>query len=492
LNDLIAYRVSLPKDKQDKTMIGELTTQVADLRKARKILIEKIEREFPDYAGLINPRPLGVVDVQAILQKDEVLIATYITDSQTYVWAVPKFGNVAFEAVQIGRDETGRLVDRLRASLDPDIETLGDIPDFDLDASFELYERLLQPVNSAWKNAKTLLVVGHGPLGQLPLSVLTTTPNQKIHQNQGVLFSGYRDVSWLARTHAVTELPSVASLKSLRNASPGPRATQLYAGFGDPWFSEGQAVEAKSEAQTQVASLKTRGGPVQNLPVTSRAVPVTRSLVNADLSALPRLRETAEEVRYIAIAMGADPVADVFLGEQASESMVRSVLSNRQVIVFATHGLVSGDLNGLTQPALALSSPAVTGEDEDGLLTMGEVLELQLNADWVVLSACNTAAAGGAGAEAVSGLGRAFFYAGAKSLLVTHWPVETTSAKALTTGIFTLQSTNPSLSRAESLRQSMMSLIDGPGYVDTASGQSVFSYAHPIFWAPFSIIGDGA
>jgi CHAT domain-containing protein len=219
---------------------------------------------------------------------------------------------------------------------------------------------------------------------------------------------------------------------------------------------------------------------------------VTRSLVNADLSALPRLRETAEEVRYIAIAMGADPVADVFLGEQASESMVRSVLSNRQVIVFATHGLVPGDLNGLTQPALALSSPAVTGEDEDGLLTMGEVLELQLNADWVVLSACNTAAAGGAGAEAVSGLGRAFFYAGAKSLLVTHWPVETTSAKALTTGIFTLQSTNPSLSRAESLRQSMMSLIDGPGYVDTASGQSVFSYAHPIFWAPFSIIGDGA
>ena len=152
--------------------------------------------------------------------------------------------------------------------------------------------------------------------------------------------------------------------------------------------------------------------------------------------------------------------------------------------------MVPGELNGLTQPALALSAPEVAGVEGDGLLTMGEILGLRLDADWVVLSACNTAAADGAGAEAVSGLGRAFFYAGARSLLVSNWPVETTSAKTLTTDIFRRQADDPSLSRAEALRQAMVALIDGPGFVD-GEGQTVFSYAHPIFWAPFTLVGDG-
>ena len=109
----------------------------------------------------------------------------------------------------------------------------------------------------------------------------------------------------------------------------------------------------------------------------------------------------------------------------------------------------------------------------------------------MVLSACNTAAGSGAGAEAVSGLGRAFFYAGARALLVTNWPVETTSARALTTTLFQRQARDAALSRADALRASMLGLIDGPGYVDPASGKIVFSYAHPIFWAPFTLIVDG-
>ncbi len=493
LNDLIAYRLSLPPETQEKTVIDKLRRDVASLRNARMTLIETIERDFPEYADLINPKPASVVDSQAALNPGETLVSTYVTDTHTYIWAIPKSGELEFTATDMGHEELARMVGRLRASLDPQAETLGDIPEFDLDTAYQLYQRLLLPVDRAWKNAGTVLVVGHGPLGQFPLSVLTTTPAPAIESNQEPLFHRYRDVPWLARSHAITSLPSVASLNVLRKTSSSKQAEQLFAGFGDPWFSEKQAAEAKVEAQTQFASLSTRGVKARSLPITSRTAPVTRSLANADLSMLPRLKETADEVRNIAEALGADPVADVFLGKQASESIVRSMnLYDRRVIVFATHGLVPGDLNGLTQPALALSSPDVTGEANDGLLTMGEVLGLRLNADWVVLSACNTSAADGAGAEAVSGLGRAFFYAGARSLLVTHWPVETTSAKALTTGIFKLQSANPSLSRAETLRQAMMQLIDGPGYVDSVSGQSVFSYAHPIFWAPFSLIGDGA
>lgn len=151
-----------------------------------------------------------------------------------------------------------------------------------------------------------------------------------------------------------------------------------------------------------------------------------------------------------------------------------------------------GALDGLDQPALALASPAAAGPDGgDGLLTMGEILGLKLDADWVVLSACNTAAAGGAGAEAVSGLGRAFFYAGARALLVSHWPVETTSAKALTTGLFRRQAAEPSLSRAEALRRTMAELIEKGTLVDPETGRAVAAYAHPLFWAPFTIVGDG-
>ena len=103
------------------------------------------------------------------------------------------------------------------------------------------------------------------------------------------------------------------------------------------------------------------------------------------------------------MTMGADLEQDVYLGERASESQVKNMnLSNRRVIAFASHGLVPGDLDGLDQPAIALSAPSVTGKEEDGLLTMGEIMMLNLNADWVVLSACNTGAAEGAGAEALS------------------------------------------------------------------------------------------
>jgi CHAT domain-containing protein len=188
----------------------------------------------------------------------------------------------------------------------------------------------------------------------------------------------------------------------------------------------------------------------------------------------------------------ADPERDVFLGKDASEDRVKTMnLSDRKIISFATHALVAGDLDGLDQPALALSSPSVTGDKEDGLLTMGEIMKLKLNADWVVLSACNTAAAEGTGAEALSGLGRAFFYAGTRAILASIYPVETTSARKLITALFQYQKEDKELSRARALQKSMLDLMDKSNLVDDASGKIVASYAHPLFWAPFVIVGDG-
>ena len=118
------------------------------------------------------------------------------------------------------------------------------------------------------------------------------------------------------------------------------------------------------------------------------------------------------------------------------------------------------------------------------------MLALKLDADLVVLSACNTAAGDGMGAEAISGLGRGFFYAGSRTVLATHWPVESESARLLVGEFFARYSADPALSRAQALRQAMLALIDGPGRVN--DGRSEFSYAHPIFWAAYALYGDGS
>src|SRR5262249_41554657 len=436
-----------------------------------------------------------VDQARAMLRPGEALIATLVTQDRTLIWAVPPSGPVAFAAAPIGKRELEQRVATLRKALEPHATMLGDIPDFDLAVAYRLYRMLLEPVRSAWQDAQGLLVVAHGPLGQLPLVLLPVKPVELPAQS-GVTFSNYRGVPWLVRSHAVTLLPAVSSLGALRTIPPGDPSRRSFVGFGDPYFSREQAAAAQVEA-TAEGSARSQSRPATVMALTTRGIPIAfrrspQAFDSAQLAKLPRLPETADEIRSIATATNADPAQDVFLGARANEKAVKTLdLARYRVVAFATHGLVPGDLDGLTQPALALSAPDVAGTDGDGLLTLDKILALHLNADWIVLSACNTGSGRGAGAEAVSDLGRAFFYAGARALLVSHWPVETTSARALTTDLFRRQQKDPGINRAQALQQTMNWLIDQGTFVDAASGQTVFSYAHPIFWAPFSLIGDG-
>ena len=158
-------------------------------------------------------------------------------------------------------------------------------------------------------------------------------------------------------------------------------------------------------------------------------------------------------------------------------------LSDYRVLAFATHGLVAGDLEGLAEPALVLTPPATATADDDGLLTASEVAMLKLDADWVILSACNTAAADGTpGADGLSGLAKAFFYAGSRALLVSHWPVVSEAAVKLTTTMLAYAADHPAAGRSEALRQSMLALM-----ADDADPR----FAHPMFWAPFVVVGEG-
>jgi CHAT domain-containing protein len=492
LEGLLSNVLGSPPDQQDAGAVQSLRARIDQLRTARATVREEIERRYPDYANLIDPRAANVEQARAALRPGEALVTTYVGADRTFVWALGKSGPVAFAAAPMGASDIDASVKTLRLALDPNASTIGDIPVFDVTLANRLYAVLLAPVAAGWQGANSLLVVPHRALGQLPFGLLVSEPTAPRADGAGqALFASYKTVPFLIRKAAVTQLPSVASLTTLRALPAGNAGRRAFAGFGDPWFSQQEAAEARAE-QAQPAQLADASTlQVRGVRLKRRAAPKTESATSADLAQLPRLPETADEVRSIALALNADPARDVFLGAQATEHQVRTMsLTDRRVVMFATHGLVPGDLDGLTQPALALSAPSVAAGGGDGLLTMDKILGLKLDADWVVLSACNTATGDGAGAEAVSGLGRAFFYAGARAVLVTNWPVETESAKTLTTDMFHRQATDAALSRAVALQQAMLGLIDGNGFVD-AQKKSVFSYAHPIFWAPFSLVGDG-
>ncbi len=477
--------LNLPAADRDEAAVAALRGEIARLGRDREAASIEIGVRFPDYAELIDPKPANVTQTQGALRSGEAFLSFYFGQERSFVWAVPKTGPVMFAEIASSPQEIDAKVRKLREALEPNAATISDIPAFDTALAHELYSLLLKPVEAVWRPARSLIVATNGSLGLLPLGVLPTASqtlaSTTLAPDSGAAFANYRAVPWLARTHAVTMMPSAAALRALRQLPPGSPRREALIGFGDPLFSPSQATEATVPAPTGGAA-----------PLERRAAPRTEALTTARIGDLPRLPDTADELRSIARALGADPARVLKLGRDAEEGDVKSAdLSNHRVVVFATHGLVPGDLDGLQQPALALSAPDVTGQAGDGLLTLDEILALKLDADWVVLSACNTGAGdgAGAGAEAASGLGRAFFYAGTRAVLLTNWSVHSASARELVTDIFRRQAADPKLDRAEALRRAMVGVMDGPGHVD--GGKTSFTYAHPLFWAPYSIVGDG-
>lgn len=481
LNDTLSRLHSAPPAQRLEKIIADIRRDLPELKARRIKLREQIDREFPEYANLINPQPLRPVDVQRLLQPGEALLATYVGEQRSYVWSVDATGNTQFATSALGSKAVATRVAAIRRSLDLGNNTLLE-SELDLDSAHALYAQFVQPVSTGLGHAEHLLVVPHGALGQIPFALFPTKPS-KLGRST-LTFAAYAEIPWLIRERAITQLPSVSTLYALRHFAPQRRGERsAFIGFGDPLFNEKQATEASREA----APVKLAG---RNFGL--RFSPGTRSASSATIADLARLPDTATELFEIANTLKTDATQTVRIGKSATESSVKeSRLDDYRIVVFATHGLIPGDLNGLTQPALALTNPAVTGEKEaDGLLTMEEILALKMNADWVVLSACNTASSDGLSAEAVSGLGRAFFYAGTRALLVTNWPVETVSARLLTTEVFRRQAEQPALSRAQALRSAMLTVMKGQA-LNPSNGKPEFSYAHPLFWAPYSLVGDG-
>lgn len=479
---LIAELAKAKSGRNPKTSAA-LRRDRKDTEKKLKALTARLDREFPNYSELIDPNPLSIKEIQKLLSEDEALVVYLFpkldkateskrpSERESYVWAITREA-LRWRELPKGLTEVS-VADRvagLRKRLQ--FESLQNNELFDLEKSHALYRDLLGPVEDLVATKKKLLIVPSAALTSLPFNTLVTAkPAEAIPQN----VSGYRDAAWLIKRHAIAILPSVSSLRALRVFASKTRAKDAFIGYGNPDFGSGETGEVRG---ARVADIKTRsfasfykaGGQV-DLRLLSES--------------LPPLPDTADELRHVAGKLGAD-AAQVRLGQSATEQDVKAAdLENYRVVYFATHGLVAGDLEKLgstaAEPALALTVPAKATEIDNGLLTASEVAQLKLNADWVVLSACNTAAGDKPGAEALSGLAKSFIYAGARALLVSHWPVASSAAVTLTSQIFDARAQDPDLGKAEALQRSMLALLQ-----DDKDPLN----AYPAVWAPFIVVGD--
>ncbi|WP_088347220.1 MULTISPECIES: CHAT domain-containing tetratricopeptide repeat protein [Rhodomicrobium] len=439
-----------------KALLDEAQALNAEVSKQRAAVVAA----FPQFLSLSEPAPLTIAETQGLLRDDEALVSILVGAGKTFVWAVSK-ERAEWAEVSVGEKVLAEHVAALRLGLDPLAPGVSDSVattaegSFDMLRAYVVYKLLLDPFKALLAGKQHLLLVPTGALTSLPFQVLLTDPPRS-GARPGEAFA---EANWLIRRHALSVLPTVESLRSLRQFAAEGTAVKPFFGLGDPVLL-GPSGGQRQRAAVQPDQFYRNG--VADLRALSQLMP---------------LPDTAKELEAIAKILGA-PRDAVALREAATETRLKSMrLKDYRILQFATHGLVAGDLSGLAEPALVLTPPANPTPEDDGLLTASEIVGLDLDADWVVLSACNTASGETVGAEALSGLARAFFFAGARAILVSHWSVYSDAAVQLTTRTFRNLAAKPGTGRAEAFRQSMLSLI--------AEGRP------PSYWAPFVVVGEG-
>jgi CHAT domain-containing protein len=440
-----------PNDERSQPLADRYDADLKTASAEVDSLNARVLHTYPDYAKLADPGPVALGDFQKQLGPREAFLTFVVGAKSSFAVAVTANALTA-KPLDATSDGIADDVAGLRAAFVPKLGRLGD---FSLKSSYDLYQQIVAPVEPALANADHLIVAPGAALDSLPLSLLVTAAPSG---------DNYANAAWLIRRMAVSQVPSPRAFVALRSErSTHAAAPRPFFGVGNPTYAgdmSGKALGALAAACQQ--------GAVADPSL---------------LRALQPLPETAGEVQSVGRMLGAQP-GTILLGAGATEGAVRNAaLGQYAVLYFATHGMLPGELHCQAEPGLVLSPPATPAATPatDGLLTASEIATLKLNADLVVLSACNTAAGGGAklGGGALEGLADSFFDAGARAVLASHWSVPSASTQKLMTGLFARYSKDPSHDLAESLRQAQLALIAAPGT------------AHPFNWAAFTLIGDG-
>lgn len=379
---------------------------------------------FPNFAVLTDPAPLAIKEVQALLQPGEALVLMQPVGDHIHLWAVTREGSVwrRTDAATAPQDVQA-LTDRLRQGTGRGAEDASKgAPQPGQDGQSEarrLYEILWRPIEPAVGASRTVYVAAGDYLAELPPALLIGD------RSQGA------EIDYLVRRHAFVSLPSVSSLRTARSLARMQTVRTRFVGFG---------MARQDQAPTKGF---------------------------ADLPGVQR------ELHGMARTLG---VRSGSASPQATEADIKaSDLDGVAIIDFAAHGLPAGSVETGGEPALMFGA----GGGEDGYLTASEAAHLRLSADLVILSACDSGAAGAPG-PAYGGLMRAFFFAGARSLLIANWDLDDRAAARLTTEV--ARQLRRGATTAEALRQAQLKLLNSPEARDQTD---------PAKWAALSLVGDG-
>ena len=477
--------------------IKEFDDQLGDAAGDLVAVEEQLWREYPRFMELANPRPVTAEDLQKrLLRPGEALLSYVLLPQETVIFAVTR-EQFRMVVVPVRRSVLAERIHRIRRAVDK--VALGEsvlvLREIEPEMLHALYRDLFAPVAPIVAGARKILVVADGPLQTLPFELFAThygAEDKAAFERARAESDGsaarpflqeYAGLSYLGQAQRFAYLPSLSALTSQRLYPKRAALSKVdLVAFADPDF-------------TPDASHAMGGETVKALSLLN--VGFTRGAGGAP--GLPRLAETADEAKEIAGVLGGK--TELFVGTRAQESTAKAgELRNARFVLFATHGFLGGEYIASDvqaeegerpsrpqgQPSLALT---LVGDlkGEDGLLTMKEVIEdLELNADLVALSACNTAGetAQANNGEGFAGLTRAFMYAGAKSLLVSHWSVDSLSTQTLMTSTFrNIKAGMPALSAVNDAQRQLLagSYTRGPYH---------FSRANPFFWAAFVYVGD--
>jgi CHAT domain-containing protein len=477
--------------------------------------------KYPRYMELTQPRPVTVDMLQQrLLKPGETLLTYFLLPKAVLIFVV---GNNSFRMLHADapRDDIAAWIAAARMPEEAAATSFDNLARLDPANLNRLYRALFEPVLPFVKEGQRLLVIGDGPVHTLPLEMLVTRYGETERQafaaaranRGGPLLGEYATLPYLGQRYRFAYLPSLSALASVRlYRKPKVAYDREFVSFADPVFEKDGRAAATQTALATLARSVGRGAAIN----------------------IPRLPETADEARAIAKILGGR--SDVFLRENAQEHTAKTLdLRSTRYLHFATHGLLGGEFVqvhealaamerdtpgdagnrkarnlSVTAAAMPTPTPALADEPaappraergqpalvlslggnlqgEDGLLTMAEVIaSMEINAQLVVLSACNTAGEGAAAreGEGFAGLTRAFMYAGAQGLLVSHWSVESRSTQELVTEMFgRLHAGASNLAALEDARE----LIRNGS---TGVGADKLSRSHPYFWAPFVYVGD--
>jgi CHAT domain-containing protein len=448
--DMLAARErgELPGDLTPLPSAVDLEKRIAEARAEIADADAALQAAAPNYGQLVQQVVPAAAVLKALGPNEAFLGITLAADTG---WSfLLKNGEIRIARSSSGLARMGELVKRLRASIE-----LGEhgLPRFDVDAAWQIYSDTLGAFDKELGETSALVVAPSGPLLAIPFAVLLAGPAEP---------DNLAAAPWLVRRMAITHVPSAANFVALRAIAGGSRATRPWFGFGDFRPVTLAQAEASFPGRSCADSAK----------------------VFAELPAL------ASASRELAAARGilGGSATDELLGAAFTAPAVEAAdLSAYRVLHFAAHALLPTDLKCESEPVIVTSVPRGAKDASGALLTASKVSGLKLDADAVILSACNSAGPGGTTAgESLSGLARAFFYAGARTLLVTHWSVNDQAAAFLVVQTLDGYRSGKSGGIAGALRGAELAMLDRAG----KNGLPV-ELGHPFFWAPFAAVGEG-